>query len=245
MRCKYCMPSGGIKWLKHEDILSYEEITEITQYLVSKGITKVRLTGGEPLVRKDIEKLVEMLSKITGIHDLSMTTNGILLGAYADKLKSAGLNRVNISLDTLNPLTFQKISPNGSLADVLKGIDAALKAELTPVKINCVDSTYNTHQDIQAVKDFGAKNGFEVRVIHQMNLPGGIFTTVEGGQGGKCRSCNRLRMSSDGKLIPCLFSNLNYDIKALGIDKALELALKNKPQKGINNQSQTFYQLGG
>lgn len=246
MRCRYCMPHNkSIKWLKHEDILSYEEITRITQYLVSKGITKVRLTGGEPLVRKDIEKLVEMLSKITGIHDLSMTTNGILLGAYADKLKSAGLYRVNISLDTLNPLTFRKISSKGTLSDVLKGIDAATEARLSPVKINCVDSQYNSEEDIQAVKDYGLKHGLEVRIIHQMSLPGGIFTSVEGGRGGKCNSCNRLRMSSGGKLIPCLFSNLKYDIRSLGIEEALELAMNNKPKKGINNHNHTFNQLGG
>lgn len=246
MRCKYCMPySQNITWLKHEDILSYEEIRDITKYLVSQGIRKVRLTGGEPLVRKDIGILVKMLAEINGIEDLSMTTNGILLATFAERLKSAGLNRVNISLDTLDADTFRKISSHGELSDVLEGIRIAQKVGLAPVKINCVDSKYNTDQDIANVKAFGEKHGIPVRIIHQMDLAGGIFTTVEGGQGGSCNSCNRLRLSSDGKIYPCLFSDLNYDIKETGIKKALTLALNNKPRKGYNNKNQSFNQLGG
>ncbi|MCF8219288.1 MAG: radical SAM protein [Bacteroidales bacterium] len=246
MRCKYCMPdNNNIQWLKHKDILSYEEIRDITKYLVSKGIKKVRLTGGEPLVRKDIEVLVHMLAQINGLEDLSMTTNGILLASFAKKLKSAGLDRVNVSLDTLDADTFRKISSLGELNDVLEGISIAQKTGLNPVKINCVNSKYNTDQDIANVKAFGEKNGLQVRVIHQMDLAGGIFTTVEGGQGGNCTSCNRLRLSSDGRIFPCLFNNQSYDIRKTGVEKALALALNNKPKKGYNNQNQSFNQLGG
>ncbi|MFO8087939.1 MAG: radical SAM protein [Bacteroidales bacterium] len=246
MRCNYCMPDNkSIQWLNHEDILSYEEIRDITKYLVSQGITKVRLTGGEPLVRKDIATLVSMLSDIKGIEDLSMTTNGTLLSNYAADLKAAGLHRVNISLDTLNPQIFQAISSTGKLEDVMKGIDAAMGVGLFPIKLNCVDSIYNREQDIKEVKAYGASKGIQVRIIHQMNLAGGIFTTVDGGKGGNCQACNRLRISSDGKLIPCLFSDLAYDIRQMGIAKALNNAIEHKPKHGLANHRGKFNQLGG
>lgn len=245
LRCKYCIPHDNIRWLRHEDILSYEEIRDISQYLVSQGIRKIRLTGGEPLVRKDIDTLIKMLARIRGIEDLSMTTNGTLLASFAGKLKDAGLNRVNISLDTLDEQTFQKISTQGKLSDVFEGIHQAQKTGLEPVKINCVNSIYNTEQDIEDVKAFGRKQGIQVRVIHQMNLAGGIFTTVEGSEGGNCDSCNRLRLSSDGKIFPCLFSDISYDVRESGLEKVLDRALKNKPRKGYNNQNQSFNQLGG
>ncbi len=245
LRCAYCMPCDGVKWLKHEDILSYEEITEITAYLVKQGIRKVRLTGGEPLVRKDIATLVAMISAIEGIDDLSMTTNGILLPVMAMELKKAGLNRVNISLDTLDPDIYQAITSEGRLENVINGIQATIDAGLSPVKINCVDGTYNSTEDIANVKAFGREKGIPVRIIRQMNLESGTFTVVEGGTGGKCDSCNRIRLSSDGKLKPCLFSNLEYDVRSLGIEKALQLALNNKPARGISNLKNTFNQTGG
>src|ERR1035437_1713558 len=138
LRCTYCMPEEGIRLLDHSDILTYEEITAFTRLAVSNGITKVRLTGGEPLVRKNIVELVSMLSQIDGLEDLSMTTNGILLSTFASDLKKAGLNRINISLDTMNPDQYSQITKNGELAKVLEGIDAAFQAGLKPIKINCV-----------------------------------------------------------------------------------------------------------
>ena len=130
LRCTYCMPEEGIRLLDHSDILSFEEITDFARMAVANGITKVRLTGGEPLVRKNIAELVSMLHGIDGLEDLSMTTNGILLPKFASDLKKAGLNRINISLDTVNPDKYCQITRNDELAQVLEGIEAALEAGL-------------------------------------------------------------------------------------------------------------------
>ena len=128
LRCRYCMPEKGIRLLKHEDILSFDEMAEFTKVAVRKGIKKVRITGGEPLVRKGIVTLVSMISEIDGIKDLSMTTNGILLRNFASDLKKAGLHRVNISLDTIDPVKFSYITRDGKITDVLDGINAAKDA---------------------------------------------------------------------------------------------------------------------
>ena len=138
LRCIYCMPADGIALLSHDRMLSYEEIQSVATAAVELGINKVRLTGGEPLVRLAITKLIHMLAEIPGIDDVSLTTNGILLSRYANELKEAGLKRVNISLDTLNAEKFKKITRMGKLQDVLDGIEAAQKAGLNPVKINTV-----------------------------------------------------------------------------------------------------------
>ena len=138
LRCRYCMPETGIKLVPHENILSFEEIRDFVRVGVGLGIRKVRLTGGEPLVRKGIVQLVEMLAATPGIKDLGMTTNGILLDRYATDLAAAGLHRVNISLDSLDAGNFKYITRVGQLDSVLSGIEAAQEAGLNPVKINCV-----------------------------------------------------------------------------------------------------------
>ncbi len=138
LRCVYCMPEEGISLLPMSDILRYEEIVTIVRAAVELGIDKVRLTGGEPLARLGLVDLVGMLSSIEGLKDLCLTTNGVLLGRLAHELKSAGLRRVNVSLDTLKPERFGKIARRGRLEDVLSGIQAARDAGLTPVKINTV-----------------------------------------------------------------------------------------------------------
>ncbi len=138
LRCVYCMPPEGIHWRSHDEILCYEEITTVVQAAAELGISRVRLTGGEPLVRLGIVDLVRALAHIPGIEDLTMTTNGTMLAHYAQELAEAGLQRVNISLDTLREDRFQRITRHGRLADVLAGIDAACQAGLNPVKINTV-----------------------------------------------------------------------------------------------------------
>ncbi len=138
LRCTYCMPADGVKLMKHDDLLSFEEIESFTQLAVAKGISKVRLTGGEPLVRKNIVELVQRLASIEGLEDLALTTNGILLPQFAEDLKKAGLKRVNISLDTLNADRYCEITRTGNIKDVFKGIEAAQKAGFHPIKINIV-----------------------------------------------------------------------------------------------------------
>ena len=244
LRCTYCMPAEGIQLMPHDDILSFEEIAEFTRLAVSNGITKVRLTGGEPLVRKGITELVSMLASIEGIEDLSMTTNGILLEQYADELKRAGLKRVNISMDTVDSNRYCEITRNGDLNKVFAGIRAAKAAGMEPIKINCV-LLDQADDDTQKLKDFCAENKLSLRFIHQMNLKNGEFSKVEGGEGGNCSRCNRVRLLANGDVKPCLFSDLAFNIRKLGHEKALQMAIGEKPRTGTFNQSGQFYNIGG
>ncbi|MFH2094692.1 MAG: radical SAM protein [Bacteroidota bacterium] len=245
LRCEYCMPEGGIQLIRHEDILSFEEITEIIKTAVKAGVDKVRITGGEPLVRKGIISLVEMIARIDGIRDLSMTTNGTLLKEYASQLKAAGLMRINISLDTIDPDRYHAITRGGDLKKVIAGIVEAQKAGLAPIKINCVVHSSSDESDAIGVQDFCRRAGLEIRFIHLMNLHRGEFTRVEGGDGGNCKQCNRLRLAANGKIMPCLFSDLSYDTRQLGAEKAIQQAVEHKPACGSFSNDHEFYNTGG
>lgn len=245
LRCRYCMPEEGIRLVRHEDILSYDEIAGFTGVAVKKGINKVRITGGEPLVRKGIVTLVSMLAEIEGIDDLSMTTNGTLLKKFAADLHSAGLQRVNISLDTVDSEKFEHITRTGNLNDVFEGISSARESGLFPIKINCVVNESGEEEEARAVAAFCRENDLEIRYIRQMDLVNGYFSIVDGGTGGNCFLCNRLRLTANGKLKPCLFNDLEYDIRLLGNEAALDLAAGNKPECGSKNFSGKFYNIGG
>ena len=245
LRCRYCMPEEGVQWLNPDDILSFEEIINVVSSATLMGINKIRLTGGEPLVRKDIVRLVGMIAEIKNVKDLALTTNGILLSELAGKLKSAGLMRVNVSLDTLDPVKFKALTRGGSIQQVLNGIQAATEAGLDPVKINCVVSGSSEEEDVGQVKEFAMLNGLQVRVIHQMDLETGKFDTVDGGEGGNCRICNRLRLTANGMVKPCLFSEQEFSVRELGAEKALIAALESKPLKGCVNRIGRFYNIGG
>ncbi len=245
LRCRYCMPDNDPRMLSHEDILSFEEIRQVVAVAAISGISKIRLTGGEPLVRKDITDLVAMIASVPGVEDLSMTTNATLLDRFADPLKKAGLQRINVSLDTMDTDKFREITRGGALQKVLQGIQAAKSAGLHPIKINCVVKKGAERKDADAVAAYCHQHGLDIRYIQQMDLERGDFAVVEGGSGGDCGSCNRLRLTSDGKIKPCLFSDLGYDIRELGIQAALEKALGNKPEKGSVNQQNLFHNIGG
>jgi len=245
LRCSYCMPEEGIRLLRHEDILSFDEIAKFTRVAVKNGVTKVRITGGEPLVRNGITTLVRMISDIKGITDLSMTTNGVLLKEFADRLKAAGLHRVNISLDTIDPEKFTAITRTGNINDVFDGIKAATSAGLLPIKINCVVKNSKNEAEANGVTMFCKDKGLEIRYIRQMDLIKGHFSRVEGGTGGDCSLCNRLRLTANGKLKPCLFSDMEFDIRQLGSEKAILLAAEMKPECGSKNETNAFYNIGG
>jgi len=245
LRCSYCMPEEGITMLRHEDILSFEEISTVVRIAATMGIDKVRITGGEPLVRKGIPGLVAMLAAIEGIKDLALTTNGQLLETYAQPLAEAGLHRVNISLDTVDADRYRELTRGGDISHVVKGIVAAKKAGLHPIKLNCVVEQSSDETDAQGVRFFATQMGLDVRFIHRMDLHTGSFSIVEGGTGGDCARCNRLRLTADGKLKPCLFSNLEYDVRALGAEEAIRQALQHKPQSGKKNDTGEFYNIGG
>ena len=223
LRCEYCMPEEGVKLLPHEDILSFDEIVDFATIAVRHGVTKIRLTGGEPLVRLGVIGLVERIAKIPGLQDFGMTTNAIALPEFAQPLKKAGLHRLNISLDSVDPDRYRKITRWGDLSVAIKGIAAAMAAGFDPIKLNCVVRHSADELDARGVALFGKEHGLQVRFIRQMNLATGEFWPVHGGEGGKCSSCARLRLSSDGKLYPCLFSDRAYDVRALGAEAAEEV----------------------
>ncbi len=257
LNCMYCSV-GSMVHLRHEDILSYEEIEKLVRVAAGMGITKVRLTGGEPLMRPHFPRLVRMISKIDGIDDIAVTTNGILLARFAEELKEAGLNRVNISLDTLVSEKFERITRHDKFRDVLAGIEAAHRIGLEPVKINVV-ALKNINDD--EIIDFARKtitDGWNVRYIEFMPIGSpngevsGMLTTAEirekvltlgelepfrglpgngpakvyrlKGASGTigfitpvtehfCATCNRLRVTSDGSLRPCLLSEDELNVR--------------------------------
>jgi cyclic pyranopterin phosphate synthase len=239
------MPEKGVEYIPHEKILRHEEIFEFVKVAVNYGINKVRITGGEPLVRKGIIELIKMLSQLKEIEDLSLTTNGYFLEEKAEELKKAGIKRINISLDTLDPEKFKKLTRGGDLNKVLKGIFKAKEVGFNPIKLNVVYLNESSNKDIDQIKEFAQRNNFEIRIIKQMLLKTGIFSKVIGGEGGNCNTCNRLRLTAEGNLMPCLFSDIKFNIRELGYEKALLLAVKHKPLSGKVNTTREFYNIGG
>jgi cyclic pyranopterin phosphate synthase len=239
------MPEEGIQKVAQDELLSFEEITAVVCVAADHGISKIRLTGGEPLIRRNIVKLVRMISAIPGVKDLSMTTNGILLSHYASELRQAGLDRLNISLDTLDPEKYRVITRCGTLDQVLAGIDAAREQGFSPIKINMVLRSRTEENDIEQLHDFCHQNGYELRFIREMDRERGVIWPVEGGDGGHCQLCNRLRLSSDGYFYPCLFSDRRYSIRDHGILAAMMLALENKPESGQGIGLKRMCSIGG
>jgi cyclic pyranopterin phosphate synthase len=209
------------------------------------GVTKIRLTGGEPLMRPGIVSLVGELAGLPGLRDLAMTTNGTLLSEFARDLAAAGLQRVNVSLDTADPLRFKRITRGGDIHRVWAGIAAARQAGLGPIKINCVRGTHTGPEDIAAVKALGDREGLEVRVIQEMSFARGAFAVIGRGSGGDCTRCNRLRLTCNGFLRPCLFSDRVFDIRQLGCKRAIEQAVFSKPHAGGPCSHRAMVGLGG
>lgn len=245
LRCRYCMPAEGVKTIPHQEVLRFEEIVEVVERAVDLGFDKFRITGGEPLVRKGIVDLVAMIANVQGVKDLSMTTNGQLLEAMALPLKEAGLHRVNISLDTLDAARYAYITRGGSVDSVLKGIEAAQLAGFAPIKINCVLNETTIPGDKEELKAFCDHNNLQLRFIHEMKLETGVFYPVEGGKGGVCALCDRIRLTANGDLVPCLMSDMGYNIRELGVESALLQAIGDKPKTGHHNKRNAFYNIGG
>src|ERR671932_1913926 len=170
-RCTYCMPAEGLEWLKRDEILSFEEIARLTSILAAVGVREVRLTGGEPLVRRDVPELVRMLAATPGVHDLSLTTNGVLLDRLAAPLVDAGLQRLNVSLDTLNHVRFAEIARRDALDAVLRGLEEAERhPQLRPIKINCVAVKGFTETEVPALAELARRKPYVVRFIEFMPL---------------------------------------------------------------------------
>ena len=170
-RCQYCMPADGLPWLDREEILRFEEIERVVRVLAEMGVSSVRLTGGEPLVRRELPRLVSMLASVRGVDDLSLTTNGYLLERDAEALAAAGLRRLNVSIDTLQRDRFFQLTRRDSLPQVLRGLAAvARRPELRPVKVNAVALRGFTEQEALPFAEFARRTGFEVRFIEFMPL---------------------------------------------------------------------------
>ncbi len=239
------MPAEGVSLLKHSEILTFDEIVEFTRTAVGMGVKKVRITGGEPLVRKGIVDLVKLIAGIDGISDFSMTTNGILLKQYAEPLFKAGIKRINISMDTLDEAEFFAISRGGNLRDVIDGILLAKAIGFKPIKLNCVVNKSSQEPNAITVKRFAVANALEVRFIPLMDLDNGIHGVVEGGDGGNCASCNRIRLTPNGIVKPCLFNDIGFSVRELGPKLALERAIDAKPRCGSVSTLGEFYNVGG
>ncbi|CAM3742549.1 GTP 3',8-cyclase MoaA [Cohnella lubricantis] len=270
LRCLYCMPGEGMKFMDQDRLLSYGEIAEVAEAAAERGIRKLRITGGEPLVRPDLDQLIARLAAIKGIEEIALTTNGLLLAAQAQKLKDAGLNRVNISLDTLDQTRFKFIARRGNLDKVLEGIRAASEAGLQPIKLNCVLLKGINEDEIAAFLRMSVEHPLHIRFIeympighddegwrnHYLPLNRVLETAREAGfelEAGSaapegsgpsenwrirgaagtfglihpvsehfCKSCNRLRLTADGHIKPCLYWMDELNVRpALGSKEAL------------------------
>ena len=311
-RCIYCMPEDGVTQMSHEEILSLEEIERLVRVATRIGIRHVRLTGGEPLVRKGVVDFVRNINALPEIDNISLTTNGVLLPRMAEDLKAAGVSRVNISLDTLDPDQFRMVTRVGKLEDTLAGIDAALAVGFDPVKINAV-AVRSLNQDYLAFARLSVDRPLHVRFIEYMpvgessgsdgcgwgpedvvpneevietinaqarelglpelvpagddkplgwgparywEFPGAMGTVgfISALSNHFCAQCNRVRLTADGKLRPCLFSDLEFDVRTplrAGDDDAVRdvfaTTLRAKPDEHHNKvgTERGMSQIGG
>jgi len=258
LRCRYCMPSSGVQWIPHEKIMRYEEYLRVLRICVTRGVEKVRITGGEPLRRKGLTEFVHCISLMEGLKDLSLTTNGVLLASLAEELKKAGLNRLNISLDTLDRDKFNHITRVDAYDRVIAGIRAAADLGFSPIKINVVAIRGFNDDEIPAFADLTRQFDAEIRFIELMPLgcvprygsqeimsapeirkiieagfgpleeieysggPARVYR-IPGARGrigligamsehAFCGRCNRMRITSSGRLRPCLFSENEIDL---------------------------------
>ncbi len=260
LRCVYCMPAEGVPYEKRDEILSIEEILRVVRLLAPHGLRKVRITGGEPLVRGwEVVELVEGIASTPGITDIGLTTNGVLLAPKAALLRSLGLNRINISLDTLKPERFEQIARFAKFGDVMAGIEAAIAVGFDPIKLNMVVMRGENDDEIEEFARLTTTHPFQVRFLEYMpigqvtpyewrakyfsndeviqrlecsfelqpvetdasstsrvfRIPGALGTigVISPMSHKFCAGCNRLRLTANGSLVPCLSDNFEYDLK--------------------------------
>lgn len=286
LRCIYCMPADGVRPVEHKEILTYEEIVRIIRVASGLGVRKIRITGGEPLARKGITFLISSIRNIEEIEDVSLTTNGMLLYEYAEELASAGLNRVNVSLDSLRPDRYREITRGGDINKVFKGIERAEGVGLLPIKINMVPIRGFNDDEIEDFARITLEKAYHIRFIEFMPIGArdlwsdsryiptdeirsiverigplspvkvrrmgparyfrfedapGVIGFISALTHHFCGDCNRLRITSDGKLRPCLFSETEIDLKPAlrnlsspesekEIERLLRLSIEIKPE---------------
>ena len=296
LRCRYCMPVEGICKKEHKEMLSEDELVQAVEAAVSLGITKLRITGGEPLVKRNILSICRRIAAVNGIREVCMTTNGILLPALAVPLREAGVTRLNISLDTLDRKKYAYITRGGALDDAWAGIEAALSAGYQKVKLNAVLIGGFNDEEIAALAELTKQYPLDVRFIEMMpmynsgdfdetaflpcekvlevlpelaavepdggvaqlyQLPGamGRVGLIRPVNAHLCGSCNRIRLTADGKIKPCLHSAEEYNIKGLdftGMRSVMEQAIQRKPEwhgemsfKKRSHAGRNMNQIGG
>jgi len=260
LRCVYCMPEEGLPWLKRSELLSFEEIASIVSEMATLGLRRVRITGGEPLVRKDLPVLIRMLRGIDGIDDIALSTNAVLLEGMADELRAAGVDRLNISLDSLSPQRVDEIARRpGSAIEIFRGLRAAEAAGFAPIKINCVVMRGRNDDEVEAFAEISREKPWHIRFIEVMptgenlGVAGDEFVSADeilarigrigelvpvpgpagngparyyafpGARGtigvitpmshNYCDRCNRMRLTADGQLRPCLFGSIQTNLR--------------------------------
>ncbi len=291
LRCRYCMPAGGVRKRPHSEICSVEELVEITRQAAALGVRKVRLTGGEPLVRRGILEICRGVAALEGVEELCLTTNGTALSHMARPLKEAGVTRLNVSLDTLRPDRFAYMTRVGRLEDVLRGLEAAHAAGFTGTKLNVVLLDGFNRDEIPDFVDLARRYPLEVRFIELMpigqggrerflpaaavleacpelesvdtsgvarryRVPGGagLVGLIEPMSHQFCGSCDRIRVTADGKLKPCLHSNQEIPLRGLtgeALRQAIRDGISAKPPRhrmaetGHSGAARNMNQIGG
>lgn len=247
--CFYCRSKASCLPAPEKGVLSFEQIVEVVKAAVSLGITRFKLTGGEPLLRDGVVELVKLLSALPGVKDLSMTTNGVLLSRFAAELAGAGLDRVNVSVDSLDEERYRQITGGGELKGVLQGIERALQCGLTPVKINTVYMEEINGDEIDAIRAFCRERGLKHQLINRMDIHDhkenyDNFTLTD--RPPRCSTCSRLRLTADGKLLPCLFGARELSLTDYGaIEEALRDAISCKPFEGQRAGDRIMNEIGG
>ena len=283
LRCVYCMPLEGLPWLQRDELLSYEEIEQIIRVMAPMGLERLRITGGEPLVRRDVPELVKLLAAVPGIRDLSLSTNAVLLAEQADALKAAGISRLNVSLDSLQEDRVDRIARRpGSYPKIMEGLAAAEEAGFSPIKINVVLIRGENDDEIQDFAEITREHPWHVRFIEMMptganldlssqqfvscaevlgrvreidalepvpgpfgngpaeyyQFPGspGTIGVITPMSHNYCDRCNRMRLTADGQLRPCLFGDLQTNLRdplRVGEDLAphIQATLRIKPER--------------
>ncbi|MFA6505816.1 MAG: radical SAM protein [Treponemataceae bacterium] len=244
LRCVYCMPAEGVASIPHEKIISYERIVAVAAAAAKLGFVKFRITGGEPLVRKNLPHLVSLLSEIPGPHSIGMTTNGTLLAPVAHELKFRGLGSVNVSLDTLSPDRYAELTRGGRLREALEGIREARSAGL-PVKLNVVMTDERSEDDLQKIRLYAEAVGAKVQTIARYRLDekkedGGSFDRPP-----PCASCDRLRLLADGTLRPCLHGSAGIPVDFADIEGSIAAAVNAKPACGLACRETAVCGIGG
>jgi GTP 3',8-cyclase len=244
LRCLYCMPEQGVPVRRHEDLLTLEQLAAAAKAAVELGVTKIRLTGGEPLVRRGIVELVHMISVIPGLEQLALTTNGTLLAPRARELRAAGLGSVNVSLDTLDPERYRWITRGGSLDHARAGVQTARDAGF-PVKVNMVVLDDESRREIEPMRSYCASVGAGLQLINHFDLTRRKRDDYAFDRPPACAGCNRIRLLADGVLKPCLHSDEEIRLDPARLRESLQEAILAKPRHGGECVSRSMRQIGG